>query len=107
MQGSVFHGYDGGPVSAEWNVVANVAAARKVLSAPWQHVTITPLDTCGRVSLSGPRFQQLVKSEDRLTRTVLENYRIWAKKKRIDERTLAPSYSTLWPSTWPRPTVRW
>ncbi len=85
MQGSVFHGYDGGPVSAEWNVVANVAAARKVLSAPWQHVTITPLDTCGRVSLSGPRFQQLVKSEDRLTRTVLENYRIWAKKKRIDE----------------------
>ena len=34
MQGSVFHGYDGGPVSAEWNVVADVAAARKVLSRP-------------------------------------------------------------------------
>ena len=45
------------------------------------------MDTCGRVNLSGPRFQALAKSDDRLTRTVLENYRIWAKKKRIDELT--------------------
>ena len=34
MQGSVFKGYGGGPVSAEYNVKANVAAAQAVLSAP-------------------------------------------------------------------------
>ncbi len=33
MQGSVFKGYDGGPVSPEYNVKANVAAAKTVLSA--------------------------------------------------------------------------
>ena len=87
MQGSVFHGYGGGPVSAEWNVVANVAAAKKVLSAPWKRTTITPLDTCGHVTLSGPRFQQLVKSDDRLVKAMLENYRIWAKKKEVSELT--------------------
>ncbi len=87
MQGSVFHGYNGGPVSAEWNVVANKAAAKKVLSAPWKRATITPLDTCGRVTLSGPRFQSLVKSDDPMVRVLLENYRIWAKKKAVSELT--------------------
>ena len=87
MQGSVFHGYGGGAVSAEWNVAANVPAAKKVLSAPWKRATITPLDTCGRVTLSGPRFQQLVKSDDPLVHALLENYRMWAEEeadRRID-----------------------
>ena len=85
MQGSVFKGYDGGPVSAEWNVKANVAAAKTVLSAPWKKVTITPLDTCGLVVLSGERFQKLVKSDDPLVKALMENYRIWAKKSRVGQ----------------------
>ena len=62
-----------------------MAAAQKVLSAPWKKITITPLDTCGLVTLSGERFQKLVKSDDPLVKAVLENYRIWAKKGRVSE----------------------
>ena len=71
MQGSVFKGYDGGPVSAEYNVKANVSAAQTVLSAPWNKITITPLDTCGLVTLSGERFQKLVKSRDPLVKAAV------------------------------------
>jgi inosine-uridine nucleoside N-ribohydrolase len=81
MHGSVRKGYGGGAVSAEWNVKANAAACRKVLSASWRQVAITPLDTCGLVNLAGPRFQTLVASGDPLVQALLENYRIWAKKQ--------------------------
>ena len=85
MQGSVFKGYGGGPVSAEYNVKDNVAAAQKVLSAPWKQITITPLDTCGLVTLSGQRFQKLLESDDPLVKALLENYRIWAKKEQVGD----------------------
>jgi inosine-uridine nucleoside N-ribohydrolase len=85
MHGSVFKGYEGGPVSPEHNVESNVAAAQRVLSAPWKKITITPLDTCGLVTISGERFQKLLKCDDPLVKALLENYRLWAKKKRLDE----------------------
>jgi inosine-uridine nucleoside N-ribohydrolase len=85
MHGSVRKGYGGGKVSAEWNVRAVPAAARRVLSAPWRQISITPLDTCGLVNLSGARFQSLQRSRDPLTQVLLENYRIWAKKDRLEQ----------------------
>jgi inosine-uridine nucleoside N-ribohydrolase len=86
MHGSVRKGYGGKKTpDAEWNVKANVAAARSVLSAPWQKIAITPLDTCGLVRLTGERFQSLLKSEDSLVKALLENYRIWAKKDRLGQ----------------------
>ena len=103
MQGSVCKGYDGGPVSAEYNVKANVAAAQTVLSAPWKQITITPLDTCGLVTLSGERFQRLVKSEDPLVKALPENYRIWARRSKSASCTPAACCSTPWPSIWPIP----
>ena len=83
MQGSVRKGYDGGPVCAEWNVKADVAAARTVLLAPWRKLTITPLDTCGLVRLEGPRFQQVLDSPDPLTQALVHNYRLWAKNDAV------------------------
>jgi inosine-uridine nucleoside N-ribohydrolase len=86
MHGSVRKGYSGtSKIDAECNVVANAPAAQKVLSAPWQHISITPLDTCGLVNLSGQRFQALKASRDPCTQALLENYRIWAGKKSLDE----------------------
>ena len=85
MHGSVRKGYGGGAVSAEWNVKANVAAAKKVLSAPWRQAAITPLDTCGLVTLAGARFQTLSASPDPLVKALLENYRIWAKKEQLSQ----------------------
>ncbi len=85
MHGSVRKGYNGGAVSPEYNVAVNPSASRKVLSAPWRRITITPLDTCGLVTLSGPRFETLKRSRDRGVQTLLENYRIWAKKASVDQ----------------------
>jgi len=85
MQGSVRRGYDGGPVSAEWNVKADIPAARRALLAPWKKMIITPLDTCGLVRLAGERFRTLRDSPEALVRVLMENYRIWAKKAAKDE----------------------
>lgn len=77
MFGSVRVGYNGAPEpEAEWNVRADVEAARAVLAAPWE-VTLTPLDTCGLLKLTGERYAAVRDAEDPLTRAIIENYRLW------------------------------
>jgi inosine-uridine nucleoside N-ribohydrolase len=79
MDGSVRLGYDGTKTPcAEWNVKCNPAAAKKGLSADWD-ITITPLDTCGLVTLDGARYQRMLRSRDPVAATIVENYRIWSK----------------------------
>ena len=85
MQGSVRKGYNGGAISPECNVVNNVPGAKKALLAPWKQTIITPLDTCGLVRLKGEKFQKLRDSQDVLIKALMENYRIWAKKTKVDE----------------------
>ena len=88
MHGSIYKGYGGGStISAEYNVKRDAAAARRVLSAPWRSITITPLDTCGLVNLGGERFEALKKSDDAMVKALLENYRIWSKKGQVAELT--------------------
>ncbi len=79
MDGSVRLGYGGSSaVSAEWNVKADVKAARQVLSAPWE-ITITPLDTCGLVTLEGERYRRVLQAADPVASTVIQNYRLWSR----------------------------
>jgi inosine-uridine nucleoside N-ribohydrolase len=86
MQGSVRVGYDGAKKPCpEWNVQAAVGPAKKALLAPWAKAVITPLDTCGLIRFRGERFQAILKSEDPLNKALIENYRIWAKKKTVEE----------------------
>lgn len=87
MQGSIHTGYGGGAASAEWNVRANIPAARKVFAAPWRQMIITPLDTCGRVVLSGARFQAFKDSRDPCVQAILESCRAAEKKAAINELT--------------------
>ena len=78
MHGSVRRGYDGkDKIDAEWNVKANPAACRDALSAPWD-VTITPLDTCGLVQLTGDKYARVRDSADLVAKTLMQNYRAWA-----------------------------
>jgi inosine-uridine nucleoside N-ribohydrolase len=77
MQGSLRLGYGGKPApDAEWNVKADPAACRAGLGAAWD-VTITPLDTCGLVKLTGERYAQVRDSRDPLAVALIENYRVW------------------------------
>ncbi len=69
----------GQPGGAEYNVHEDIPACQKTLSAPWRSLTITPINTCGKVRLKGERYQRLRNSDDPLVRTVIENYRMWGE----------------------------
>jgi len=79
MYGSVRKGYGGSKDPCpEWNVKAAPKACQVAFTAPWD-ITITPLDTCGLVTLEGDRYQRLLNSKDPVASTIVENYRIWSK----------------------------
>lgn len=81
MHGSFKVGYGGGPPSAEANVKGYPAELRKVLSAPWQDILLTPLDTCDRVGLRGEPYHAIWSATgDPVLRAVIENYCIFAPR---------------------------
>jgi len=88
MHGSVYLGYGGrDKPDAEYNVKADVEAARRAFTAPWP-MTITPLDTCGLVDLEGEKYQKLLKRNSAITSNLLQNYRVWYKDGLRDRKEL-------------------
>jgi inosine-uridine nucleoside N-ribohydrolase len=81
MEGSFRVGYGGGPPSAEANVKGDPAALRTVLAAPWQDILLTPLDTCGSVSLTGANYRRVWNAvDDPLVHAVIEGYCVFAPR---------------------------
>jgi len=77
MDGSVRVGYGGAKQPcAEWNVKADPKALQVVFAAPWE-ITITPLDTCGLVVLTGDKYQRVREATDRNVSDLIANYRVW------------------------------
>ena len=77
MDGSVRLGYGGTKQPcAEWNVKADPQALQAVFAAPWD-ITITPLDTCGFVQLTGDKYQRVRNATDRNVADLIANYRLW------------------------------
>jgi inosine-uridine nucleoside N-ribohydrolase len=82
MYGSFDVGYGGGPVSPETNVRVSPGELRTVLSAPWRDILLTPLDTCGAVSLSGERYHSIWSAtNDPMLRALIESYCIFAPRQ--------------------------
>jgi inosine-uridine nucleoside N-ribohydrolase len=82
MFGSIRRGYDGKPApEPEWNVKANVGAARALHGAPRREAILTPLDTCARVQLSGKRYARVRDSSDPLLRGLIEAYSVWCRNR--------------------------
>ena len=80
MHGSFDIGYGGRPGAvAETNVRLDVPAFRKIISAKWQEITITPLDTCGLVILEGERYKSLFQCNQPGIAALLENYKIFSE----------------------------
>lgn len=95
MHGSLRVGYGGGKQpAAEWNVKADPKSCAKVFTAPWE-MTITPLDTCGLVNLAGDRYARVRDSKDPIASAVIENYRIWSKKKADAENHSSTLFDTV------------
>lgn len=96
MFGSFDLGYNGTqPIARETNVCVDVDAFRTVASARWHYAVITPLDTCGIVSLSGELFHNIwCATDDPTIRALLENNCIWAPRvtwMKVDYFTTASS----------------
>jgi len=82
MHGSFDRGYGDSPSpSAEANVKGDPAALRKVLSAPWRDILLTPLDTCGRAELTGANYHGIWSAtDDPVLRAVIESYCLFAPR---------------------------
>lgn len=81
MHGSFDLGYGGKEPAAEWNVKVDPAALRTVLSAPWRDILLTPLDTCGSVSIAGADYHAIWSStDDPVLRALIENYCFFAAR---------------------------
>lgn len=79
MFGSVRVGYNGRfPTSAETNVRVDPSACRQLFAA-FPNITITPLDTCGLVQLTGEKYRQVHDCPDPLIQTLIESYTSWAE----------------------------
>ena len=95
MYGSVRLGYGGSKTpSAEWNVKADPKACQRAFTAPWE-IVITPLDTCGLVTLDGERYRRVFDSKDLIAATVIENYRIWSQANKQPKEAAEQHSSTL------------
>lgn len=94
MDGSVRLGYGGAkPPCAEWNVKADPKALQAVFAAPWD-ITITPLDTCGLVTLAGDKYGRVRDATDRNVADLIANYRVWLVNQPTLAADMADHHST-------------
>lgn len=94
MDGSVRVGYGGAKQPcAEWNVRADPKALQAVFKAQWD-ITITPLDTCGLVHLTGERYRRVCDHPSRRAADVIPNYRLWLAADPASPANAADNYSS-------------
>ncbi len=91
MLGSVNKGCDERPGRiAEYNIVRDRTAARKVFAARWRSFRITPLDTCGAIRLTGEEFDALRNASPLMREVTDSNWHWeWWKDQIADGRTPA------------------
>jgi inosine-uridine nucleoside N-ribohydrolase len=78
MHGSIYRGYgDGSKPVPEANVRTDPQALATVFKAPWE-CSITPLDTCDRVTLKGEKYQRVYTCQKPEVRALIENYEAWS-----------------------------
>lgn len=81
MFGSLRLGYKGvAPPDIEYNVKTDPLALRKALAAEWLDCAITPLDSCGLLTLDGAHWQALWHSRDPFAVALIDNSKVWLPK---------------------------
>jgi len=93
MDGSVRLGYGTPKPCAEWNVKCDPQAMQAVFAAPWD-ITITPLDTCGLVTLAGDKYARVRGATDRNVADLIANYRLWVADQPALAADMADHHST-------------
>jgi inosine-uridine nucleoside N-ribohydrolase len=95
MGGCIGRQEEGEPGFPENNVVKNSKAARKAYGAGWD-VTMTPLDTAGKVRLEGEDYARVRDSDSPVARMVMEQYYAWNKRQTVHFRDVTRTSSILW-----------
>lgn len=88
MLGSLRSGwYEGTPPVSEYNVICSTKSARLVFEK-WREngkITLTPLDTCGRIYLHGALYQEwkagAESGKSKVSKAILENFKEWYDKR--------------------------
>jgi inosine-uridine nucleoside N-ribohydrolase len=78
----------------EYNVVSFIKASQTVFTADWD-MTITPLDTCGKVTLRGDKYRKVRDCNSPITKVIIDNYRAWTKSGNMNESQVGSRSSTL------------
>jgi inosine-uridine nucleoside N-ribohydrolase len=100
MQGAIRKFYEDMPdIKVEYNVAQNIPATKTVFYSEWDK-TITPLDTCGVVKVSGNNFDLISESNDPTPSTIFEITKLWAKKrgfynKMMEEKTTSTLFDPV------------
>eukprot|EP00118_Oscarella_pearsei_P026441 m.309910 g.309910 ORF g.309910 m.309910 type:complete len:321 (+) comp48529_c0_seq1:23-985(+) len=77
MSGSIYRGYDNSTnAAAEYNVKVCPDCTSKMYSSAW-NVTITPLDTCGVVTLSHGSWDTLLKGDNKVAPVLMASWIFW------------------------------
>jgi len=97
MGGSVDRQYNNKPGRcAEYNVAQAIKAAQVAYMAGWD-VTMAPLDVAESVVLAFENYARVRDADQPLAKTLMENYRIWAKAhpQRDPDRKSSILYDTV------------
>jgi len=95
MAGSIGKQEAGAPGFPEYNVVKNVKAAQKAYSAAWD-VTLTPIDTVGKIRLEGENYAKVRDAQNPMARLLMEQYRAWNRKQTKHAQDITRTSSILW-----------
>ncbi len=96
MFGSIRRKYDGSAgAEKEYNVKVDIPACRKLFDAQWLSFVNTPLDTCGRVVLSGENLRRILDSEDPLLRKLVECNQCFLRYQAGGREVSPPEQTTL------------
>jgi len=95
MAGCIGKQEQGEPGFPEYNVRKNAKAARKAYSAAWD-VTMTPIDTVGKIRLEGECYAQVRNARNPMARLLMEQYHAWNQKQTTHRQDIARTSSILW-----------
>ncbi len=96
MFGSIRRKYDGSVgAEKEYNVKVDIPACRKLFDAQWLSFVNSPLDTCGRVVLSGKKLRRILDSADPLLRKLVECNQCFLRYPAGGREVSPPEQTTL------------
>lgn len=80
VMGSIYNGHSLDVIAkaSDYNVRADIPAARRVLEAPWD-ITVVPLDISAHLVIDGDNYQKLlsVRNTNPIVKTIMENFDVW------------------------------